>query len=167
VTRRGEKHWAATVYTFARVDGVWKTCMVLHRKLGKWLPPGGHVEPHENPAEAALREALEETGLTVRLVPLRAPLPVRSEPGEAVFAQPELVVEETIPPHGSVPEHYHLDALYMGLAESAVIFHDPGESDGIAWYAESEIAALNTFPLTRAFTALCFARLAEERSWRQ
>ncbi|MGH3820933.1 MAG: NUDIX domain-containing protein, partial [Pseudonocardiaceae bacterium] len=35
----------------------------------RWMLPGGHVEPDENPAEAALREVTEETGLTARLLP--------------------------------------------------------------------------------------------------
>ncbi len=35
---------------------------------GKWEFPGGKIEPGESPAEAAVRETLEETGLTVRAV---------------------------------------------------------------------------------------------------
>ena len=31
-----------------------------HPKVGLWLPPGGHIEPHELPDDAALRETLEE-----------------------------------------------------------------------------------------------------------
>ena len=27
-----------------------------HRKVKMWLPPGGHIEPNEDPVEAALRE---------------------------------------------------------------------------------------------------------------
>ncbi|MHC5217665.1 NUDIX hydrolase [Enterococcus sp. LJL128] len=34
---------------------------------GYWDLPGGRVEPKELPCEAALRETMEETGLTVRL----------------------------------------------------------------------------------------------------
>jgi 8-oxo-dGTP pyrophosphatase MutT (NUDIX family) len=37
----------------------------LHRKLGMWLPPGGHIERDELPDDAAVREVFEETGLRV------------------------------------------------------------------------------------------------------
>ncbi|MDG4821961.1 NUDIX hydrolase [Asanoa sp. WMMD1127] len=36
-----------------------------HVNAGLWLPPGGHVEPGEDPAETARREAHEELGLDV------------------------------------------------------------------------------------------------------
>jgi 8-oxo-dGTP pyrophosphatase MutT (NUDIX family) len=32
-----------------------------------WLPPGGHIDPHELPHDAAVREVHEETGLAVAL----------------------------------------------------------------------------------------------------
>ena len=55
-----------TVAVFVVHDG----CVLLHfhRKLGKWLPPGGHVEDNELPDDAALREVLEETGLEAQIV---------------------------------------------------------------------------------------------------
>lgn len=34
--------------------------LVDHRKSGLWLPPGGHIEPDENPTETVRREAKEE-----------------------------------------------------------------------------------------------------------
>ena len=37
---------------------------IHHKQLEKWLCPGGHLEPHEtDPAESALRELIEETGI--------------------------------------------------------------------------------------------------------
>ena len=37
----------------------------------KWGPPGGHLEPGEDPAEGAARELLEETGVRVDAADLR------------------------------------------------------------------------------------------------
>lgn len=42
--------------------------LVFHKRLGAWVPPGGHIEPHEVPEETAVREILEETGVLVRIV---------------------------------------------------------------------------------------------------
>src|SRR6266568_5061366 len=35
----------------------------LHRRLGRWLQMGGHLEPSESATDAALREGGEESGL--------------------------------------------------------------------------------------------------------
>jgi len=48
------------------VDG--KVLLIKHKKLGKWLNPGGHIEPGELPHQAAEREFFEETGVRVRAV---------------------------------------------------------------------------------------------------
>jgi 8-oxo-dGTP pyrophosphatase MutT (NUDIX family) len=56
-----------------------KVLLVKHRKLGIWLPPGGHVEHDgmgnfiETPEEAAVREVKEETGLDIDIVGDRKP----------------------------------------------------------------------------------------------
>jgi 8-oxo-dGTP pyrophosphatase MutT (NUDIX family) len=56
-------------------DGA-RVMLGLHRKVGRWLQFGGHVEPEDTGlAEAALREAREESG--VACLSLWAPEPVR------------------------------------------------------------------------------------------
>ena len=52
---------ASAVVVSAEGDRV---LLLHHRKLDRWLQPGGHGDPGETSAEAvALREAHEETGL--------------------------------------------------------------------------------------------------------
>jgi 8-oxo-dGTP pyrophosphatase MutT (NUDIX family) len=47
-----------------------RTCLVLHRRLGLWVQPGGHFEPGDRSVgEAAAREVAEETGLSGELLP--------------------------------------------------------------------------------------------------
>lgn len=40
----------------------------LHEKYDIWTAPGGHIEPGEDANEAALREVMEESGLSVKLI---------------------------------------------------------------------------------------------------
>jgi ADP-ribose pyrophosphatase YjhB (NUDIX family) len=42
-----------------------RVLLVRRSDDGRWAMPGGWVEPGETPAEAAVRETLEETGLVV------------------------------------------------------------------------------------------------------
>lgn len=58
-----------------------KVLLILHRKLNKWLPVGGHIELDEDPEVAALREAKEESGFEVELVGERPPPQQKLEPG--------------------------------------------------------------------------------------
>ncbi|MCK5538907.1 MAG: NUDIX domain-containing protein, partial [Bacteroidales bacterium] len=44
-----------------------KALLHMHKKLGFWLPVGGHIDRDELPHVAALREAKEESGLDVEL----------------------------------------------------------------------------------------------------
>lgn len=40
----------------------------MHKKYKTWFPVGGHAEENEFPHETAVREAKEETGLTISIV---------------------------------------------------------------------------------------------------
>lgn len=48
-------------------DDAGRVLLVRDRQDGRWTCPGGIVEPHEVPADAAVREAWEEAGVRVAL----------------------------------------------------------------------------------------------------
>ena len=109
-----------------------------HLKLGKWLPPGGHVEDNELPDDAAIREVREETGIRVRLLGPRG-LPIE-EPRQ-------LVVPAGIQVERIYPGHEHIDLVYFAEPEPGDVAAskvDPrlAESDRVGWYAAGELAAL-------------------------
>lgn len=56
------RHLVSYVVPVDRTDG--GVLLVDHVNAGLWLPPGGHVEPDEHPAQTARREAREELGIT-------------------------------------------------------------------------------------------------------
>lgn len=44
-----------------------KLLLVHHKKLGIWIPCGGHIEPNETPDQAIKREFKEELNLDITL----------------------------------------------------------------------------------------------------
>jgi ADP-ribose pyrophosphatase YjhB (NUDIX family) len=119
------RDWAATTFV-VHED---RTLLLLHRKLGIWLPPGGHIDPHELPDIAALREVKEETGLQVALLDTGAPLgPVRR------LAQPLCILQEYI-----TPGHEHIDLIYVARVLEGEVQHDPAESHAARWYTAEEL----------------------------
>lgn len=55
---------SVTILTF---DTQGRVLLVKHADKGLWVTPGGSIEPNETPADAAVREMWEETGLFVEL----------------------------------------------------------------------------------------------------
>jgi 8-oxo-dGTP pyrophosphatase MutT (NUDIX family) len=83
--------------------------LVFHRKLSRWLQPGGHVEHSDDSAfSAALREASEETG--IRISGFEAPL------GETIL---DVDVHE-IPARKKEPAHHHFDVRFLVTTEAEI-----------------------------------------------
>ena len=134
-----------------------RVLLLHHRKLGRWLQPGGHAEPGEaDGARVALREAREETGIEDLVLHASAPRPLD-------------VDVHPIPARGDEPAHRHLDLRYLVMAPpGAVLRRAPAEARAVRWFAWAELAALDLDPgLRRALAAaraLTAAASAAERS---
>lgn len=106
------------------------TLLLLHRKLGKWFPPGGHVEPNELPHIAALREVYEETGLEVELHSRGDQLGT-----VAVLPQPYCILLEDIN-----SEHQHIDLIYFARVTKGIMTYAEQESLAARWFSWSDLA---------------------------
>jgi 8-oxo-dGTP pyrophosphatase MutT (NUDIX family) len=118
-----EGHVTASAWIVDRTRRL--TLLTHHAKLGRWLQPGGHADGETDVLAVALREALEETGLTV--VPLL---------GGAIF---DVDVHE-IPERGPVPAHLHYDVRFLCEADPAAALTVTVESHALAWHAVAEVA---------------------------
>lgn len=144
MVEKKEKHFVATGIVFNRAHT--KLLLVHHRKLDKWAAPGGHVEPDETPAEAALREIYEETGVKAEI--LDSPnIDTGLERGpETQLETPYAMLSEHIPEHGETKAHIHMDFLFICEAdEDAQIDRQEREVKQVKWMSKEEIQQINTF----------------------
>lgn len=109
--------------------------LVEHRQLGRWLQPGGHVDPEDGDlAAAASREVREETG-------------VEAGPGESPEDGLGLLDLDVhaIPARAdhSEPAHQHFDVRFLWRAKSREL--NPGaEVRAARWVPLAEVTTLST-----------------------
>lgn len=140
-----KRHFTATAFI---VDAQRRTLLLWHKRLGRWMPPGGHVEGNEQPEETARRECKEETGLDVEIVGDAQEDLFAGNPTEGrMLKKPIAMLLEEIPacPERSEPAHQHMDFLFLARptdpSQSTVL--DRSEGSEMRWFTREEIEALD------------------------
>ena len=118
-----------------------RVLLTHHRKLGRWLQPGGHSDGDPDTLEVALREAREESGLTVRAL------------DEAIF---DLDVH-LIPARRNEPVHYHYDVRFL-IQAMEDRYRVSEESCALAWVPADRVEVF-----TNDESVLRMARKWQER----
>ena len=129
-----------------------RVLLVHHRKLGRWLPLGGHIELEEDPEQAALREALEESGLEVELIGERPP--TTSEGTRALIAPRFLDI------HRISATHEHIGMIYWARPKAGQVTLAATEHFAIQWCSIRDLDQLSP-PLSDAVKWYCHAALRE------
>lgn len=102
-----------------------KTLLMYNKKLNKWLQPGGHINNDEVPTQACIREALEETGIIVKII------------GEEIHGEiSNLCVARYINKVGDM-----IDIQYVGVALNHLNSND--ENNEVGWFSVEEMKTMN------------------------
>jgi 8-oxo-dGTP diphosphatase len=109
------------------VDPTDGSCLLVdHINAQLWLPPGGHVEPGEHPADTAHREAQEELGI------------------DAAFADPArkpsfITITETV---GLDHGHTDVSLWFLLIGQRGMpLTTDPAEFSEARWWTLDQIQA--------------------------
>lgn len=112
-----------------------RTALHLHKRLGIWLQPGGHIEAGESPADAALRETIEEIGV-----------PARHAREGGLFVHVDV--------HAGPRGHTHLDLRYLLRSPDMSPNPADGESRSVGWFPWQEAESMADDALRGALRAV-------------
>lgn len=110
-----------------------RVLLVRHAEYDEWTTPGGAVEPEEVPAEAAVREMWEETGLHVRLDGILG-----------VYGGPEYTTA-----YSNGDRVSFMIVMFLGTRLAGTPRPDHVETLDVGWFARDEIADLDAQPWVR------------------
>jgi 8-oxo-dGTP pyrophosphatase MutT (NUDIX family) len=112
-----------------------RTALHWHRKVGLWLPAGGHIEANEDPVQAVLREVEEEFAVQAEVLSLGPRVAYAGGPTQ--IEPPYTILTFPFPD----PPHEHIDLVYF----LRVLSGYPGTSydaeNPIHWFTAEELAA--------------------------
>lgn len=149
IVEKIEHHFTASAIVLCRGH----VLLVHHRRLGAWVPPGGHVEPDEVPAQTVRREVEEETGLEVEII--QTGLPVSADSRNCFLDQPLYIQRVKAAERGGV--FYHIDLAF--LCRPASFCPGSGELPGLK--ANHEVAEARWVRLTELSSLLLADNVAE------
>lgn len=148
----GRNLWSRATFPYHATASVFvvspersRTLLLRHRALGKWLQPGGHLDPGEQPMAAASRELKEELGITAT-----TGLISRGD-GRPISINIHAVPEN---PKKGEPSHFHIDFKYLYFYAGDSFERDAHETLDASWCDIATIQKMDQtiFKYLRALT---------------
>jgi len=139
-TAPGQHDHTASGYIFRTDFSEPKIMLHLHKKIGKYLQFGGHIELHETPWQAISHELEEESGYLINDLSILQPHHRIASLGDAVI-HPQALSHSTHP-FGGTLDHFHTDIAYAFVTDKPP-HQKPGEgeSTAIILLTKSELVA--------------------------
>lgn len=100
-----------------------KIVLLHHKKLDKWLQPGGHCDGEENVLKVAIKEVFEETGIIIDYL-------------ESDIFDLDI---HTIPSYKNIPQHEHFDIRFLFDLDSTLPTVINEESNQLAWVSVNDL----------------------------
>ncbi|MEO5766048.1 MAG: NUDIX domain-containing protein [Casimicrobiaceae bacterium] len=136
------------------LDEAARVLLVRHVEGNDWTTPGGMIEPLETPADAAVRETHEETGLLVELTRMIG-----------VFGGPLFRAR-----YSNGDEISFVSTVFAARALGGTLAPDGAETLETRYFARGELATLRMKPHVPPVLTLAFADAAhayfEPATWR-
>lgn len=107
------------------------TLLHWHHRVQEWLPPGGHIEPNEDPVQAVLREVKEETGFDVQIIPTQ---PTHEISNLDQVTPPRTILVEDVHDQ-KVGKHQHIDLVYF----CQLLGDRPTAPEGWVWFTKEDL----------------------------
>lgn len=151
------RHFTASAFV---IDSQKRVLLLRHKKLNRWMPPGGHVDENETPQETARRECKEETGLDVLIVgDAQEDIFIENPTEGSMLKKPFAMLLEEIPAYNDQPAHQHMDFVYIArpVDEDQTLSLEEAEGSDLKWFTVGEVATLSDeeiFSNVRRFISL-------------
>ena len=113
-----------------------------HADKNIWVTPGGLIEPGEQPADAAVRETWEETGLTVEITGILG-----------VYGGPDLLVD-----YANGDQVSYIATIFRGRVISGTLRPDGSEVLDVRYFTREELARAPHSKWMNTCTELLFSR---------
>ena len=134
----GECDFTVSAYIVRHESGGWKCLVHQHKKIGKLLQIGGHVETTETPWQAIAHELREESGYSLDDLDVLQPSKLPEGNVNCIFHPVPLFFNT----HNFSSTHYHIDLAY-GFVARDLPSQAPqdGESQELIWASVDELRA--------------------------
>ena len=103
-----------------------RVLLCLHADKNIWVTPGGLIEPGEQPAAAAMRETLEETGLEIQITGVLG-----------VYGGPDLIIDY---PNGD--KAAYIGTIFRGKVTGGTLKPDNDEILDARYFTRNEFLRL-------------------------